>query len=188
MYDLSFQTFGNDEISKNRIIIRQQALQKTKTDDFIQYEQQYCLTPQTQAYLQLQNFDVSDIHNFYGTALQQQFHREVCDIFEQAATLQLNMPYKSNFLYSGALCADAAYEMNREENIQSAMSLTDLGFALLDVAKQYGQAVCKGVLSSGTDFVHGLKGVLWKNGHVGNLLKNCRENIVLMLFYGQKKV
>lgn len=154
--NLSFQSFGNEQASESNIIIRQQALEKTKSDSFLQYDQQYCLTPQTEAYARLQDFDVSDYRNFYGTALQQQFHREVCDIFEQVATLQKDLPYKSNLLLGAVLCADAADEMNRKENMQSVMSLTDLGFVLLDAAKQYGQAVCKGVLSSGTDFVHGL--------------------------------
>lgn len=156
MYDISFQAFGNDEISESRVIIRQQALEKTKTDDFAQYEQQYFLTPQTQAYLRMQDFDVSDYHNFFGTVLAQQFHQESCDIFAQAAILQKDLPFKSNILVSGILCADAAHEMNLQENITSVMSLTDLGFALVDLANQYGKAVFKVVFSSAQDFVHGI--------------------------------
>lgn len=156
MYDISFQSFGNNETSESRVIVRQQALEKTRRESFVQYEQQYCLTPQTQAYVQLQDIDVSGYGSFYGTALQQEFHQEVCDILQFAATLQKDLGYNSNLIFSGVLCADAAYEMNQQENIKSTMSLIDLGVALTDVVKQYGQAICNGVFSSGKDFVYGL--------------------------------
>jgi len=67
---------------------RQDALLETTEQDYDQYDQLYNLTPQVCGYLKAHGIDYNDFQGFFGTALQQQLHGEMCDVLSQAALLQ----------------------------------------------------------------------------------------------------
>jgi hypothetical protein len=131
-----------DTLLENQYCQRQDALSLTQQQGCQEYGQEYYLSPQAAAYLQVQGVDYFQVHNFHGTALQQQLHSEVCDIFERAATMQAQLSYQSDLLKQAVLCADAAYDANQLGQIKTVVSLNNLGFTLLE----YGKAVVTGAL------------------------------------------
>jgi len=137
------------------IAARELALQQTENDNFKQYNASHTLTSQAQAYLKLHDIDATHYHNFYGTAVQQQLHNEICSIFEQAATLQRNIPYNSNFLQYSVICADAAHDLNKLEQIQMVVALNNLSFQFLDTVETYSLAAAHGALGGLTNMIVG---------------------------------
>lgn len=134
--------------------LRQAALEQTLSQNFQTHEQNYILTAQTKAYLQHHDINSEQYSKFSGTALQQQLHHEICDIFDQAALLQQKLLYHSDFLLQSILLADASYDANQIEQIQVSALLNDLSFALLNVAKEYGQAICCGLFQGVQESLH----------------------------------
>jgi|GEM_PF-1234976 len=153
-YELPINNSKNHTIQK-LVAARELALQQTENDNFKQYDASYTLTPQAQAYLKLHDINATHYHNFYGTTLQQQLHYEICSVFEQAAILQHNIPCQSNFLQYSVMCADAAHDLNKLEQIQMVVALNNLSFQFLNTVETYSLAAAHGALSGLSNMIFG---------------------------------
>jgi hypothetical protein len=141
-----------DVVLENQYTQRQQALFQTKDHHFVAFDQEFYLSSQAAAYLQMHGINYTQLHKFHGTALQQQLHSEYCTIVEQAAEKQAQLCYQSDWLKQCVVCADAAYDANQLEQIQMVVSLNNVGFTLLE----YGQAVETGVVLGVKAALHNL--------------------------------
>ena len=108
---------------------RYDALQKTVEQNFMQYEQRYALSVQAMGYLQSQGLHPADYAVCLGTALQQQLHAEVCQIFEQLAQQQNNRFFACDAMNF----ADAAHDQNKIEQIPVATTLSDIAWTLAGI-------------------------------------------------------
>lgn len=97
----------------------------------------------------------------YGTALQQQLHKEICSNFELIASKQREACHKVLFLDAARQCNDASFWSNEFEAVYLAMGLQDLareccsiGAWVINQGSVYAQAVAQGVVDSAWDFVH----------------------------------
>jgi len=140
---------------------RLHALQKTEDQNFAQSAQEITLSPQTSGYLLANDLQPNLYQSWYGTALQQQLHRELCCNFELIAQTQQNFAHQSSFLHAATQCTDAAYWSNQFESMPLTMHLIDLGKACYKVGEWtlqngplYAQALVDGVAESAWDFVH----------------------------------
>lgn len=147
---------------------RQDALFQTIDQGYLQYDQAFNLTPQTCGFLAAHGIDYKNFQNFYGTALQQQLHQEMCDILSQAGLLQTELGHSSNLVNSIVDFADAAYDANQLGQIKTVTSLNNLSFSLLE----YGQAVV-----TGTQL--GLKGI----AHTVSNLDQAAESVGKAVYY-----
>jgi hypothetical protein len=169
-YDL-FENNFQDEASIARNVIRRKAIEQTRSNGFVQYAVAYNLTPQAQAYLNLYDFDPSDYGHCFGTALQQQLHREIVSIFEKAAHLGRDLPYRSSLLYSGLLLADGAHEANKFEQIQMVTALNDLSFQFLGTIETYSLAALRGVVKGA---IVGVQTLLYPLESIESLARGLR--------------
>ncbi len=147
---------------------RQDALFQTIDQGYLQYDQSFNLDSQTCGFLAAHGIDYKNFQNFYGTALQQQLHQEMCNILSQAALLQTKFEHPSNLVSSIVDIADAAYDANQLGQIKTVTSLNNLNFSLLE----YGQAVV-----TGTQL--GLKGI----AHTVSNLDQTAESVGKAVYY-----
>lgn len=160
--------FSSANCSNSVLSGRQQALSQTEKDGYASYDQEFYLSPQAAGFLETHGIDYKNFQNFYGTALQQQLHQEMCDILSQAALLQAEFPHQSHLVNSIVNVADVAHDANQLGQIQTVESLNNLGFALLE----YGQAVVTGALK-------GCEGVAYTITH----LEETAESAGKALYY-----
>ena len=140
---------------------RQKALKEVIEQDFMQYDQVFNLTPQTIGFLAAHDIDCHDYQGFFGTALQQQLHGEMCDLLSQVATMQMQFSYQNNLQASVVEFADAAYDANKSEQVLLASRLMDVDWIVLRLSREiamaaipYAKAIASGVVHSATDFLH----------------------------------
>lgn len=100
-----------------------QALKQTIDQDYAQHDKSFEINPQTQGYLHSLGFNPIEYLNMHGTPLQHQLHEQTCQIFDQAAMLQIHLSHDSSMLKQSVLCADAAHSANVEEQIRLTLAL-----------------------------------------------------------------
>ncbi len=115
---------------------RQEALSKTIEQGYVQYDQEFHLVPQTVAFLAICGIDYKQYQSFFGTALQQQLHGEMCDVLSQAAILQAKFTHTNNLLTSVVDFADAAYDANKNNQVFLSSRLLDVDCYLLKINSQ----------------------------------------------------
>ncbi|MBP9764782.1 hypothetical protein KBD08_00415 [Candidatus Babeliales bacterium] len=120
---------------------RQNALSQAISQGYAQYEQEFFLDPQVAACLDVHGVDYKKMQSFVGTALQQQLHRQMCDVLSQAVVMQKLLPYQNGFLTNVVSFADAAYDANKNNKILLASRLLDVNCYLLQLNRQMLHAV-----------------------------------------------
>lgn len=140
---------------------RQDALFQTIDQGYLQYDQAFNLTPETCGFLAAHGIDYKNFQNFYGTALQQQLHQEMCDILSQAGLLQTEFGHSSNLVNSIVDVADAAYDANKSGQVLLASQLIDVDCGLFKLsheisaaAMSYAQAAVSAVAHGTLDILH----------------------------------
>jgi hypothetical protein len=140
---------------------RQDALFQTIDQGYLQYDQSFNLTPETCGFLAAHGIDYKNFQNFYGTALQQQLHQEMCDILSQAGLLQTEFGHSSNLVNSIVDVADAAYDANKSGQVLLASQLIDVDCGLFKLsheisaaAMSYAQAAVSAVAHGTLDILH----------------------------------
>ncbi len=133
--DFRNSSYSDHELD-NQWCQRQEALSKTIEQGYTQYYQEYNLTPQAKAFLAIHGVDSNNLQTFFGTALQQQLHSEMCDIFSQAAAMQAQFPYQNDLLISVVNFADAAHDANKNNQLLLASQLLDVDCYLLKLNHQ----------------------------------------------------
>ena len=151
----------SDEIEQ----AREEALELAGLEGYMQYDQSYELDEITRGYLLYQNISYIEYLHCYGTALQQQYHKEVCDIFTQAAHQHLNIEnrlqhqYQSPVLEHATNFAQAAQQTNQKDWTSVTGVLTGIGMLCVDLCKEvysrpleYARAIAQGTFESAYDF------------------------------------
>lgn len=154
----------NMHLTEDVIEQRTLALEQAHDEDYKQYDQQYELDTLACGYLISNNIDYLPYKQCYGTALQQQYHQEICDIFTQAAHQQFNITKylhhnnQSLFLEHASNFAQGAYETNIKNLISVTATLCTIGSTCIDICKDmydrpiaYGKAVAEGIVESAVD-------------------------------------
>ncbi|MCX5923414.1 MAG: hypothetical protein NTU89_02500 [Candidatus Dependentiae bacterium] len=175
-----------DQALEKQWLDRKEALQETIKQDYKQYDQAFNLTPQTVGFLAAHDIDYHDKQGFFGTALQQQLHGEMCDIFSQAAIMHQQFPYQNNLQASVVEFAGAAYDANKGEQVLLASQLMDVDWIVLKLSREivaaalpYAQAVASGVTHSATDFFYMTAHPIETCHGLGKALYYVAETIVL---------
>ncbi|MCX5924642.1 MAG: hypothetical protein NTZ68_04430 [Candidatus Dependentiae bacterium] len=150
-----------DRELENQWSQRQEALSKTIEQGYAQYNQEFHLTPQTAGFLATHGIDYNDYQGFCGTALQQQLHGEMCDLFSEAAIMQLQFSHQKNLLTSIVDFVDAAHDANKNKQVLLASQLMSVGWIgfklnrqIVDAAIPYGKAGVSGIVHSATGFLN----------------------------------
>ncbi|MBM17508.1 MAG: hypothetical protein CL947_00385 [Epsilonproteobacteria bacterium] len=157
----------NDYVSDEIEQAREEALQQTEAEDYIQYDQSYTLDAITCGYLSYQYIAYLDYLHCYGTALQQQYHQEICDILTQAAHQHLKIEnllqsqFISPVLEHATNFAQAAQQTNQKDWTSVTGALASIGMLCVDLCKEfysrpldYARAIQEGVIESVYDFGH----------------------------------
>lgn len=143
---------------------RQQALLQTQQEQYQQREKKYDIDAHTIGYLSAHGVSIASFQNFYGTALQHQFHHEICTQLQQLSQLSRAVTSPYNLLSSVVHFADGASDSNRMEHIALTSQLINTNFWLLEFAGRYAQSakICLPIMarageSSVTEFYHMLR-------------------------------
>ncbi|MBM17807.1 MAG: hypothetical protein CL947_01910, partial [Epsilonproteobacteria bacterium] len=157
----------NDYVSDEIEQAREEALQQTEAKNYIQYDQSYTLDAITCGYLSHQHIAYLDYLHCYGTALQQQYHQEICDILTQAAHQHVKIENllqqycQSPILEHATNFAQAAQQTNQKDWTSVTGVLTSIGMLCVDCCKEvygrpldYARAIQGGVVESAYDFGH----------------------------------
>ncbi len=123
-----------DSLPQDLYDTRQQALEQSKIEQYASYEKDYNLGEQALGYLVSENIDFRNYEHFCGTALQQQFHQEICQTFHQVALQTLYHKQPVNFTKQAFLFAQAAYETNKKDWIAIAGAMSDIAQQLWSIA------------------------------------------------------
>lgn len=158
----SYQSLLESQFESLYYADRYDALLESERFDYKQYEQEYELDAQIRGYLYAQGVDYKEYQQCFGTALQQQFHQEICDIFQEVAHESLKRPDsigKSLLFEHGCNFAHAANESNQNGCVSVTAILLDIGhacvaigFDIMDRPGAYLQALAGGVYDSVSDF------------------------------------
>jgi len=143
---------------------RQQAVLQTQQEQYQQHEKKYDLDAHTVGYLSAHGVNAAQFQNFYGTALQHQFHHEICTQLQQLSQLSRAVMSPYNLLSSVVHFADGASDSNKMEHIALTSRLINTNFWLLEFAGRYVDSakICLPIMaragvSSVTEFYHMLR-------------------------------
>lgn len=151
---------------------RQEALDKTIEQNYMQSEQEFLLSPQILGYLKAYNIDYKEYQTCSGTALQHQFHGEICNIISQAASLQLETSYQNNLLNGVVYFVDAAHDANKNQQLLLVSQLLDSDFIILKLSR----AIIKDPISFIEAFVSGVADSAAGLGHMAiNPAETCKH-------------
>lgn len=159
--------FCNQNVPDTLWHLRDKALQNSELAHYKKHEQKYILDAQTCGYLYAKNIDYHEYEHCCGTSLQQEYHKEMCDLLTQAAQIDAKLVYNSHLVNQGCLFVDAAHESNTLHTAEHKKR-NDVVEALYCVAhrlvcgvqdicnrpQEYVKAMISGVVESGCDFVH----------------------------------
>lgn len=146
----------SDPVVQKLFRARQEALAKTLEQGGKKSDKAFVISTPTLGYLAAHDINYKEIQRCFGTEFQHQLHGEMCDIFERAAAMQAELPYKSNLLRQSVLCADAGHDANKSEKLSTVVSLNNLGYALLNTAEAYGTALATGAFEGVQSAAHNL--------------------------------
>ena len=159
---------------------RQDALFNTMDQGYVQFDQKFDLSPQVLGFLAAHGIDPQEFQNCFGTALQQQLHKEMCAILSQTALLQAEFAYQSDLVNSIVSCADAAHDANESGQIKIVESLNNLSFALLE----YGQSIVTGTRLGLKGIAHSISNLDQTAESVGKAVYYVLESVVIGNYTG----
>lgn len=149
------------EVSDELYEVRDQALDQSRVENYEQYQQRYELDVQTCGYLQSKKINYHSYEQCFGTALQQQYHQEVCDVFKELAEQELHYNRKAHLFDHACNFAQATYEANNKIWLTVAGALSWTAQQLVAVGKDvydkpfgYAKAIVEGVYESAHDTLH----------------------------------
>jgi hypothetical protein len=152
-----------DDLPANLRQARKAALQQTRIQDYTAYEQIYRLTPAVQGFLNSKSIDYHAYELYFGTALQQQFHTEICGVVQDLADHALKHE-ASRFFEHAWNFVQATLQANIHHCIPGAAALSWAaqlleisGTDILQRPNVYAQAVVLGVVDCAVDCVHMLR-------------------------------
>lgn len=158
----SYQSLLESQFENSYYADRYEALLESEGSGYKQYDQEYNFDAQTRGYLYAHGVDYKEYQQCCGTALQQQFHQEICDILQEVAHESLKRPGligKSLLFEHGCNFAQAADESNRKSWVSITGTLLDIGHACVALGADimhrpgvYLQAIAGGVYDSVSDF------------------------------------